>query len=178
MKTMGIYIHVPFCRAKCSYCDFLSFSEGDYDAYVTALINEMQSAQIECAIDTVYIGGGTPTALPSPLLCKILDNVKNFPILPDAEITVEANPGTLSQEYLHDIKKHGANRLSLGLQTTHHHLLKSISRIHTYEELKENYQAAKTAGFKNINIDLMFALPGQTLREWTETLEEIIDLSP
>jgi len=123
--------------------------------------------------NTVYIGGGTPTALPSHLLCKILQN------LPAArEITVEANPGTLTPAYLAALKSHGVTRLSMGLQTTHPHLLKAINRLHTMDDFLQNYHAAISAGFDNINVDLMFALPGQTLDEWQQTLEEIITLAP
>jgi len=148
------------------------------EEYVHALIDEMNHTEINSDIDTVYIGGGTPTALPSPLLCEILDAVKIFPLLPDVEITVEANPGTLTPSYLSALKSHGANRLSLGLQTTHPHLLRAISRIHTKADFIESHHAARAAGFANINIDLMFALPGQTTQEWHATLEEIIALAP
>ena len=117
--------------------------------------------------------------MPSPLLCKILDAVfEKFDVLLDAEVTVEANPGTLTPQYLRDLKNHGVNRLSMGLQTTHTHLLKSISRIHTFENLVENYNNARAIGFDNINIDLMFALPVQKFAHWQETLNEIMTLSP
>jgi len=155
------------------------------EAYVQHLLSELCNSEWmtgSYCIDTVYIGGGTPTALPSFLLCKILDAVKALPLLPDAEITVEANPGTLSLEYLRDLNVHGANRLSLGLQTTHTHLLSAIGRgraIHSDLEIFiQNYHQAKAAGFDNINIDLMFALPSQTLQEWQETLQEVVALSP
>jgi len=129
-------------------------------------------------LNTVYIGGGTPTALPSLLLCKILDKVQQFPLTPDVEITVEANPGTLNREYQQALKAHGVNRLSLGLQTTHSHLLAAINRAHSMEDFLENYHTACEIGFDNINIDLMFALPGQTIADWQKTLQEIIALSP
>ena len=191
----GVYIHVPFCLQKCDYCDFLSFESCDsMEPYVNALLHEIQNAQITQPISTIYIGGGTPTALPSHLLCKILDAVASViatapvialaPVIagltrnPPTEITVEANPGTLSREYLHALKSHGVNRLSMGLQTTHPHLLRAINRIHTMEDFLENYHTARQLGFDNINVDLMFALPGQTLACWRDTLQEIIALSP
>ena len=175
----GIYVHVPYCLSKCSYCDFLSFEKKHgMDEYVKTLIDEIGRCDLKDEISTVYIGGGTPTALPSRLLCKILDAVAAFDLTKDAEITVEANPGTLTLEYLKEIKKHGANRLSFGLQTTHPQLLKSIGRIHSMEDFEQNYHAARQAGFDNINIDLMFALPNQTVAQWQQTLEKIVTLTP
>lgn len=178
---VGVYIHIPFCAKKCAYCDFLSFERNEnFEIYTHALIEEVKTARLPSGgVDTIYIGGGTPTALPSPLLCEVLRTVsESFPLMPDAEITVEANPGTLSAEYLEALKAHGANRLSIGLQTTHPHLLGVLGRIHTMKEFTENFRAARKAGFDNVNVDLMFALPGQTSAEWRETLEEIIALSP
>jgi len=148
------------------------------EVYVQALLAEIASAKIESTIDTVYIGGGTPTALPSFLLCRILNAVCALPLAANAEITVEANPGTLNPAYLQAINAHGANRLSLGLQTTQPHLLRTLGRVHSWEDFLQNYHAAKAAGFDNINVDLMFANPGQTIENWHETLEEIIALSP
>ena len=175
----GIYIHIPFCVKKCAYCDFLSFAQTDNEEpYVTALLREIHATKFATEIDTVYIGGGTPTALPPFLLCKILAEVAKLPLTADAEITVEANPGTIDEKYLQALKKHGANRLSLGLQTTHSHLLETLGRMHSPEDFYENFHAARRAGFDNINVDLMFALPRQTEKNWLETLECIIALSP
>jgi len=148
------------------------------ESYVNSLLLEIQNAKIATPISTIYIGGGTPTALPSHLLCKILDAVRAFPLDSGAEITIEANPGTLSREYLSVLKVHGVNRLSIGLQTTHPHLLKAINRIHSMEDFLENFHAAQQLGFGNINVDLMFALPGQTLACWQDTLQTVIALSP
>jgi len=200
---MGIYIHIPFCVQKCNYCDFLSFETEatnalptpcnesghvgaaretfDYVGHVSALIHEIQTTKLPQVIDTIYIGGGTPTALPSSLLCKILDAVTEHvghALQPDAEITVEANPGTLTREYLTALKSHGVTRLSMGLQTTKPRLLKALGRIHTMDEFLENFHTAREVGFDNINVDLMFALPGQNLTDWQETLDEVIALSP
>jgi len=181
----GIYVHIPFCVQKCSYCDFLSFEntdDGCKQAYVDALLKEIASVELP-KIDTIYIGGGTPTALPSFLLRQILSGLplqgdSPHRVSPAIEVTVEANPGTLSREYLQELKNCGVNRLSLGLQTTKPHLLKAINRLHSMEEFLENYHAAREIGFDNINIDLMFALPGQTLQDWQKTLAEVIALAP
>lgn len=190
----GLYIHIPFCIQKCSYCDFLSFDhtscskldtnfDGLIEKYVDALLCEMD-ADINTRtrhniFDTVYFGGGTPTALPSFLLCKILKHVqKNFTLAKDVEITVEANPGTLSPKYLADIKAQGVTRLSFGLQATQNNILHSLGRLHTMEIFLQNYIAARAAGFGNISVDLMFALPGQTLDMWESTLDTVIQLAP
>jgi len=176
----GIYIHIPFCVQKCAYCDFLSFENGGkyFEAYTGAVIKELKNASFTSGVNTVYIGGGTPTALPSFLLCEILKTVKELPLIENAEITVETNPGTVDFSYLEAIKNAGANRLSIGLQTTHTHLLHEIGRIHTPEDFYETFKNARKAGFDNINIDLMFALPGQKQEEWHETLERVVALSP
>ncbi|MCL2357678.1 MAG: radical SAM family heme chaperone HemW [Defluviitaleaceae bacterium] len=181
--TAGIYIHIPFCVKKCAYCDFFSFDNNkNFESYITGLLAELRGAAerevIPTYFDTVYIGGGTPTALPSFLLCKILDAMRGLPLLPDAEITVEVNPGTLDAAYLAALRAYGVNRLSIGAQTTHSHLLHVLGRIHTREDFFETFRAARAAGFDNINADLMFALPKQTFSEWRETLAEIIALSP
>ena len=178
----------------------LAITEGLCRLYTTALLREIEDAKISTPISTIYIGGGTPTALPSHLLCKILDAVvrhceEGFSPMKQStpctapgllrsarndgpEVTVEANPGTLSREYLTALKAHGVNRLSMGLQTTKPHLLRAINRLHTMEQFLENYHTARELGFENINIDLMFALPGQTMQDWRDTLREVIALSP
>ncbi|MCL1844331.1 MAG: radical SAM family heme chaperone HemW [Defluviitaleaceae bacterium] len=203
--TAGIYIHIPFCVQKCAYCDFFSEDLGgefflgkkpplskNLHLYADKLCGDLKSAREAFAspsacdaadfagveIDTVYIGGGTPTALPAFLLCGILDAVRGLPLLPDAEITVEVNPGTVDAAYLAAIRAGGVNRLSVGAQTTHSHLLRALGRIHTREEFFECFRDARAVGFDNINVDLMFALPGQTLAEWREDLDEIVALSP
>ncbi|MCL2197340.1 MAG: radical SAM family heme chaperone HemW [Defluviitaleaceae bacterium] len=182
----GIYIHVPFCAKKCTYCDFFSQDLGgetnppiskDFDIYVRRIVSELKFSELG-EIDTVYIGGGTPTVLPSFLLCEILEAVQELELTPNAEITVEANPGTVDLEYLAALKAHGVNRLSFGLQATQGRLLKTLGRIHTFEEFKENFRHARAVGFANISVDVMFALPGQTLDCWHDTLAEVIALSP
>jgi len=192
VENAGVYVHIPFCVQKCFYCDFLSFASTaiiqgsdvslQKEIYVDALIKEIAMAQhgnkIPYNIDSVYIGGGTPTVLPPFLLCKIIEAIKDFYLIADCEITVEANPGTLTREYLIMLKKAGVNRLSIGLQTIHEKHLKAIGRVHSYDDFVENFKTAREVGFDNINVDLMFALPNQTLFEWQETINKVINLSP
>lgn len=184
--TSGIYIHIPFCVSKCDYCDFLSFapegfSEAVYKPYTDALLREMRVARSNplCdAVDTVYIGGGTPTALPAPLLIQIIREARRFTLTADAEFTVEANPGTLTPEILSVLGENGVNRLSVGMQAWQDRLLKIIGRTHTQAIFERNIRAARTAGFSNINVDLIFALPGQTARDWQESLKAAVSFSP
>lgn len=188
IKKAGLYIHVPFCVSKCAYCDFLSFESGRlsspevYAAYRDALLLEMRRAHEtylkDWLIDTVYIGGGTPTAMPAPFLLDILKEIQKFTLTSDAEITVEANPGTLSAQTLAALKKGGANRLSIGLQAWQDRLLAEIGRIHTQSDFVQNFLAARELGFNNINVDLMFALPGQTAEDWQESLGQLAALAP
>lgn len=182
---LGIYVHIPFCVSKCYYCDFASYAEdqSQYELYVDALIKEIKahrkSTQNPLTIQTIFIGGGTPSVLPPILLEKILIAIgENFIIADDAEYTIETNPGTLSPEKLKVMKKHKINRISMGAQAFQNHLLKKIGRIHTKEEIIESYNLCRTQGFNNINLDFMFALPGQTLHQWEEALEEIVKLGP
>ena len=179
-KGIGMYIHIPFCASKCAYCDFLSFEgagEGLQKQYVRALIEEMKDFR-NTPIDTVYIGGATPTALPSPLLCEILQEVHSFNLAKDAEITVEMNPCTGSYSLLKEIKSYGVNRLSIGLQAWQDELLAKINRTHTANDFTRTIQAANAAGISNINVDLMFALPSQTLDHWRESIAQVIACSP
>ena len=179
--TTGVYIHIPYCLKKCSYCDFLSFpiDARNAEVYTDALCREISLADFGGdIIDTLYIGGGTPTALASPLLCKILREVAALPLMAGAEITVEANPGTVDRDYLSALIKYGVNRLSMGLQSAQLRLLKSLGRVHTFDDFCENFRAARAAGFKNVNVDLMFALSGQTCEDWGETLNAVIALEP
>lgn len=169
--SKGIYVHVPFCAAKCGYCDFLSFddAEGKWEAYCDALIAEIGEAR---PVDTVYIGGGTPTVLPSHLLRRLLA------ALPAAgEVTCEANPGTLDAEKIAVLAEGGVNRVSLGLQAWQPRLLRNIGRRDS-GAFTENYKALRDAGFENINIDVMFSLPGQSQKDWEETLREVCALAP
>jgi len=179
LNNCGVYIHIPFCISKCDYCDFLSFAEVlPQEDYVNALVNEISKARFVTGVGTVYIGGGTPTMLPTVLLQKVLESVKKLPLVKDAEFTVEANPGTLDREKLELLKSYGVNRLSIGLQSTSNNLLGALGRSHTVECFMANYHQARNLGFQNINIDLMFALPGQNLQMWQDSLDTVIALEP
>jgi len=184
----GIYIHIPFCIKKCSYCDFLSFpaSGETMRDYVDALTHEMEQFKqnTDLDVDTIFIGGGTPTVLPEAYLkhviqmCAALASKNPSSQQASVEFTVEVNPGTVHLPQLQMLYNEGVNRLSFGLQSTHDRLLESISRIHNYETFEINYITAREVGFENINIDLMFGLPNQSMQEWRESLEKIISLAP
>ena len=177
-KSNGLYIHIPFCLAKCDYCDFLSFADkqNQWTSYKNALISEISGYDFINPIDTIYIGGGTPTVWPSSFLSELLQALP--PTLPNAEITCEANPGTLTAEKISALYFGGVNRISLGLQACQPHLLESIGRQTAYETFLENFHALRCQGFKNINVDIMFALPYQNLADWEETLQNIAALDP
>ena len=178
----GVYIHIPFCTAKCAYCDFLSFDNADdntQEQYVRALLNEIRSHYFgNTIISTVYIGGGTPTALPAPLLCEVLQTIQGLPLSPSAEITLEMNPNTADFASLEAYKSNGVNRLSIGLQAWQDNLLTAIGRSHNTSGFAQIIKTAREAGFTNINIDLMFALPGQTMSDWHESITQLIALDP
>ena len=184
MDNIGLYIHIPFCRQKCLYCDFPSFAgkEGMMQAYVDALTAEIKSrgkGYSQKKVISVFFGGGTPTALPIPMLKQLMQAVyESWDIAEDAEITTEANPGTLDREMANALKKMGFNRLSMGVQAWQNRLLQDLGRIHTIEGFLENYHAVREAGFANVNVDLMFALPKQTMTDWQETVKNIIALQP
>lgn len=184
----GIYIHIPFCISKCIYCDFCSAPADDdtRERYVEALCREIadagKSAQASGdvrEIFTIFFGGGTPSILAPELFVRIMNAVREaFKIADDAEITVECNPGTLTAEKLRTYRSMGVNRLSIGLQSPDNAELKALGRIHTYEQFLESYYAARRAGFENINIDLMSAIPHQTVEGYKRNLERIIELNP
>ena len=177
-KEIGLYIHIPFCKHKCDYCDFVSFAnkEKEIKKYIEALTTEIQQRHLEqYKIKTVYIGGGTPSFIDSKYIIEILNliNKENA-----EEITIEVNPGTVDKEKLQSYYNIGINRLSLGLQSTDNNILKQIGRIHTYEQFLTTYNLATEIGFKNINIDLMIGLPNQTVCDVETSLEKIIKLNP
>ena len=182
---MNIYIHIPFCVHKCYYCDFISFS-NKYDTielYVEMLKKEIilyrKQLKEDIKIETVYIGGGTPSLIDSKYILGILDTLReNFLFIDNAEITIEINPGTINKFKLQNYMKYGINRLSIGLQTTDNNLLKKIGRIHTYEDFLYTFKLSREIGFNNINIDLMLALPEQTLEKLIESVNIIIALNP
>ena len=183
-KNISLYIHIPFCVRKCLYCDFPSFAlpENCYEDYVRTLcreINEYAADFYGMKVKSIFIGGGTPSILPPKFLGRIMDTVMSkFDVDSDAEISIEANPGTLDAKKLTEMNSMYFNRLSMGLQAWQDRLLKGIGRIHTADEFETNFLQARDAGFKNINVDLMFALPGQTLDDWQETIEHVLKLRP
>ncbi len=184
-NKLGLYLHIPFCRQKCAYCDFLSFpckSNRLLVEYAGALTLEMRSRREDCAdhlIDSVFIGGGTPSLMPSEAFRKIMTELKeNFTVSEDAEITVEANPASLSQEKLEMYRQCGVNRLSIGVQSFDNRILRVLGRLHDKNEAFQMIQTAKRAGFDNINIDLIFGVPTQTLKIWADTMRQGIFLGP
>lgn len=182
MKELGIYIHIPFCKSKCIYCDFTSFANKEkvVQKYIECLKKEIQqNKEDNSIIDTIYIGGGTPSFIESKYIKEILEILKSkFKIKQEVEITIEVNPGTVNEEKLNDYKIAGINRISIGLQTTNNTILKQIGRIHTYEEFINTYNVARKVGFNNINVDLMLALPSQTLQDLKNSVEQVIKLKP
>ena len=185
-KPLGIYVHIPFCIQKCLYCDFLSApsDETTRESYVNALLAEIDAQAPlykSFQVHTVFFGGGTPSLLMPEQTAAILERLyQRFSFLPEKEIeiTLEANPGTLTEEKLRAWRKAGVNRLSIGLQSAHDEELKSLGRIHTWKEFLWGYEAARRAGFSNLNIDLMSALPGQSVESWMDTLESVVELKP
>ncbi|EGS5727556.1 oxygen-independent coproporphyrinogen III oxidase [Clostridium perfringens] len=183
MDKISLYIHIPFCAQKCLYCDFPSFARKDHlrKAYIEALNKEIISLREKhnnLEINTIFIGGGTPSVLEADELECLLKEVAKLNMSKDIEYSMECNPGNLTEEKLEVMKKYGVNRISMGLQAKQDNLLKGLGRIHNYKTFKENFLLAKKVGFNNINVDLMFGLPNQRLNEWEETLREIISLEP
>ena len=180
----GIYIHIPFCVHKCIYCDFLS-APADDDvkyAYTKALINEIRNTadgQVKDKITSIFFGGGTPSVLPDCCIADILMAVRDcFDISDDAEITMECNPGTVNESRLSEYRAAGVNRLSFGLQSADNNELKMLGRIHTFEQFAESFRLARNAGFNNINVDLMSAIPGQTEATLENTFDKVMALQP
>lgn len=182
MKELGIYVHIPFCKQKCSYCDFISYCDKNdlIEKYIKALKQEIKNSSVnEYEISTIYIGGGTPSYIESKYISEILKTIKQkYNISRNVEITIEVNPGTATKEKLRDYVEAGINRISIGLQSCNNNLLKMIGRIHTYEEFLSTYKLAREVGFKNINVDLMIGLPNQTLDDVKKSLKEISKLNP
>ena len=186
MKELGIYVHIPFCKRKCNYCDFVSFQNKNelIEKYIECLCEEVkQSTKLSNSKDyivkTIYIGGGTPSLIESKYIKEIIKEIKKrFNVDENAEITIEVNPGTVTEEKLNDYYNSGINRLSIGLQSDNDEILKTIGRIHTYSEFLTTYKLARKIGFKNINIDLMLALTNQTLEMLENTVNNIVKLEP
>ena len=184
METISLYIHIPLCVKKCAYCDFASFDGrmGQRERYVQAVCREIRAQAAffgRRSIRTVFFGGGTPTLLAGAQIQMIMDTVRElFDVLPDAEISMEGNPGTLNMDNLRAYRQAGVNRLSLGVQSMDDGLLAAIGRIHTAAEAQQAVRMAREAGFNNINLDLMYGLPGQSAAQWQQTLQRAIALAP
>ena len=183
-RNLELYLHIPFCVKKCNYCDFFSASGTPKEQadYVSAMIQEIQSYQElsgEYEVQTIFLGGGTPSLLTPEQIEKIFTTIYHiFSVNENAEITMEMNPGTVDIEKLRAMKAAGVNRLSIGLQSAQNKELKMLGRIHTYEEFLETWKLTEQAGFKNRNIDLMSALPGQTIESYEDTLSKVLALEP
>ena len=185
-NELGIYIHIPFCKQKCYYCDFVSFSgqSQKMEEYISCLVQELESYDFSTYnVTTIYIGGGTPSYLESKMILDVLLNLKkklqkNNTQFEKMEITIEVNPGTVTMEKLQDYKNVGINRLSIGVQSTKDKLLKQIGRIHTYQDFLNTYKMANKVGFKNINVDLMLGLPNQSIQDLKNSIEQVNLLQP
>lgn len=184
MKPLELYVHIPFCVKKCAYCDFLSGPAGEEEkeAYVKMLEEEIRSCPEKVQdykVVSIFFGGGTPSLLTGKQMERIMKAIREtFRLDEKAEITMEMNPGTVQKDALDSYRQAGINRLSIGLQSVHDEELKLLGRIHTYEEFLTSYQMAEKCGFKNINVDLISAIPGQTKESWQETLKKVISLGP
>ncbi len=185
MKPLGLYIHIPFCRSKCLYCDFYSspcHTDAELDAYLSALLRDLEGRSEECrgyTVDTVYLGGGTPTLLGAKRLEQIMKTVTNkYSLASDAEITSECNPATGDRALFCTMRAAGFNRLSIGLQSTHEEELRALGRAHTYADFLHTWEDARGAGFDNLALDLMSGIPHQTPERFRVTLERAVALSP
>ena len=180
MKEMSLYIHIPFCKQKCLYCDFPSYAgkESLINEYIRALNEEILRKCSKYKIASIFVGGGTPSYLNEINLESLLKTINLLDFKDDFEFTIECNPGTLNEEKLVLMKNYNVNRISMGLQTTNDNLLKEIGRIHSFEEFKKNYNQARKAGFENINVDLMFGLPNQHMKDWKASLKDVMSLEP
>ena len=182
---LGIYVHVPFCRSKCQYCDFYSLATKEdkiIDGYLDAVCDHIKEAG-ELApnykVDTIYFGGGTPSFFGADGLAVILTTIRrNFDVDSNAEITFEANPDSINDRLLHRLRAEGFNRVSLGIQSDDDEMLKKLGRPHTYAQAVAAYHRIRKAGFRNVSVDLMYGLPGQTLLQWQETLDTVLRLLP
>lgn len=184
MNPIGLYLHIPYCLHKCGYCDFNSHNidQAEMAKYVCALRNEIAHYGPQADgrdVATIFFGGGTPTTLPFPDLADLLNACReHFPVTPEAEITIEANPATIPQSDLELLREAGFNRLSAGVQSFDPEELKRLERVHTVDEVTLTVERARQAGFDNLSLDLMFGLPGQTVERWQSNLQKAIDLEP
>ena len=179
MQPLELYIHIPFCVKKCAYCDFLSGPAGEKEKeeYVKMLVDEIRNCPDTVQnyrVISIFFGGGTPSLLTGEQIGRLMDTVREiFTLDEDAEITMEMNPGTVTEEKLRKYRQAGVNRLSIGLQSVNDEELRLLGRIHTYEEFRDAYHLARANGFSNINVDLISAIPGQTVESWRRTLEQV-----
>ncbi len=186
LKPLGLYIHVPFCRSKCEYCDFYSLGGGlnneSMELYLQAVLAHIRETSLRVTgyvVDTVYFGGGTPTFFGAEGLVRILAEIdRRFQLEPNAEITLEANPDTITAEGMAKLRRAGFNRISIGVQTDDDAKLKALGRPHTYKQAQAAVSLARRAGFQNVSIDLMFGLPSQTREQWMSTLRNVLELRP
>ena len=185
MQAHSLYFHIPFCKRRCAYCDFNTYAgmERWIPAYLDALCREIKlvagSIPDHLPVHTVFFGGGTPSLLPIEGIGRILEeSARSFAFQPEMEITLEANPGTLSLEYLQGLREIGVNRLSLGMQSAHPQELKLLTRLHDYPEVIQSVSWARQAGFDNLSLDLIFGLPGQSLERWQQSLDLALGLAP
>jgi len=181
--NVGVYIHVPFCRFKCTYCDFNAYAgmRSLYAPYARAVAREISARAALHALrsTTIYLGGGTPSLLPLPMLAEILAACRaSFDVSPDAEISLEANPGTLDAAYLEGLRVLGVNRLSLGVQSAHQAELDFFKRGHSFSDAVEAVRLARAAGFDNLSVDLIYGIPRQTMAMWQETVNRTLELAP
>lgn len=183
MNKVGIYIHIPFCLKKCDYCDFYSLpnSVNKQDIYVNALLNELSFYEKKLknySVSSIYFGGGTPSLLSIKNIKMILNKIKRLNVMDNIEITLEANPETLTYKYLLELLSCGINRLSIGMQSMDNSILNNIGRVHTKEKFIAQFENARKVGFKNISIDVMFGFYKQSIKDLMDTLEEVVSLSP
>jgi len=182
---LGIYVHVPFCRSKCQYCDFYSVTNKkalDFDGYTQAVCTHIKEAGTQAPnhiVDTIYFGGGTPSFFGGEGMAMILAAIrKNFDVSPTAEITFEANPDSVTDRLLRRVRGEGFNRVSLGIQCDNDNILKTLGRPHTYAEAVMAVKKLRKKGFRNISVDLIYGLPGQRLQDWNATLNNVLSLKP
>jgi oxygen-independent coproporphyrinogen-3 oxidase len=183
-RRLSLYVHIPFCIAKCRYCDFNSYAglESLIPAYAQALLREAEMWSAACQgwrVETLFFGGGTPSLMPLAELERVLEGLRrHIGLTPDAEVSLEVNPGTVDKPYLSRLREMGVNRLSIGVQSFRDDELAFLGRIHSAEEARSAYRATRSAGFDNVSLDLIFGLPGQTVDRWLENLDEAIGLGP
>lgn len=185
MKPLGLYLHIPFCKSKCLYCDFCSFPHPrteTVEAYVTALCNDLTARASDCAdytVDTVYFGGGTPTLLSAEQLERIMNALTaHYHLSPDTEITAECNPATAERSLFLRMRRAGWNRLSIGLQSAQQNELRALGRLHSFEDFCKTWEDALSAGFTNLSADVMFGIPEQTVESFADTLEKVLACAP